>query len=231
MKRIVILFSLLFSITGCEIDSSIERESTDFEIGALVGSIRYFDLALQQVVTDNSKINSKVSLFKRQEGIVELIATTQSSYSFEFVSLAYGSYYIKATSLDSATGLSYEDSVDFEISAMSKVEQVVLSLVPTNQVITVGTVNNSSNMPIKGCEVYLYSDEGFLKRFLGSAGFVDSSISNQYGRVVFTNHLPGDYFLFARLVLNNDTLISDTTNLTSIIVNSTGISNLTTIIQ
>lgn len=228
MKKLI--FILFIILLGCESETDVQN--TDFEIGVISGEISFIDLLTNQEVSDNELVSLELrSIGNNPASIREGVNTELTGSTYEFGPLNFGEYEISAEFMDEANGVTYSEIDSVEVSSETPIQSLDITLIPRNQTIILGELLNGSDMPVSNAEVFLYNDSIALQQFRGLGGFIDSGISNQLGRAVFSGHVEGDYYLLGRLIIETDTLFSRTEELIPTNVINNQITTVNSIIE
>lgn len=227
MRKLIIIILIVFF--GCDTETNVQN--TDFEVGVISGDISYLNLLTDQVLSNNESIKLELkSIGDNPVSIPNGINTTSMGSSFEFGPLNFGKYKLSAEFMDDTFGVRYTAVDSVELSNVTPTRNLDIALTPKGQTIILGELLNTSNMPITNAETFLYNDSIALQRFKGVDGFIDSGITNQLGRNVFSDHVEGEYYLLGRLIIGNDTLFSKTEGLIPTIVNQSEITTVRSVL-
>ncbi len=212
---------------GCEVND-VQLESTNVgQTGAITGKTTYREVLSDQMILQNSEITAEINA-GASEAIPREVSKISRGSSFEFGPLPFGTYSINFRLQDSLTGILYKNQLNgIEISMDSVSLFREVELTPMDQTVIIARVTTPDDRPVANTNVFLYSDSTLLKSFQGTGGFVDSGATNKLGKTAFINHAPGDYYLYPILIVEEDTLTRNITNLTPQIVAADTLTEIT----
>lgn len=212
-NQIKTFFVFVLLCWGCE-DIGVTLKDTNVgQVGVVKGTTTYREVLTDQVISGNAEIITEINA-STGEAIPREVSKISKGSTFEFGPLPFGTYSINFSLQDSLTGILYKNQLnDLTISKDSESLFREVELIPVDQTVIIARVTTPDDRPVVNANVFLYNDSTLLKTYEGSGGFLDSGVTNKLGKAAFVNHAPGDYFLYPILIVEEDTLTRDITNL------------------
>ncbi|MEQ8685723.1 MAG: carboxypeptidase-like regulatory domain-containing protein [Imperialibacter sp.] len=201
-NQLIILMLGVSLLSSCTKDEELTNENVS-QSGVISGDAWYVDALtgseirnLEEITIEISNMDSELKAIPRE------VSRIVTGAKFEFGPLPFGTYKIELECVDSVSGINYEatlENISISKDVVSVFQSVELS--PSNQTVIVGKVVNGNDMPVPGAKAFLYSDPELLK-YKDRGGFVDSAITNRFGKAAFIGHAPGQYYIYASMSID-----------------------------